>query len=121
MKKIITSICLVIVCISIPLMAHAFTPIAGNALVYSGGQNDTKIYSIVEDRKNPLSHGMNDDGKNFAVLAIVKVGSNTYTSGWKIASANKYQDRVWYANESSGFDYKTISTEYTYNNWGTTY
>ena len=39
------------------------------------------------------------------VKATVKVGNNTYTSGYKKNYAKKEAKRVWYANEKSYYDY----------------
>lgn len=106
---------------SIPFMAQAATYPDGGALYYSGGQNDNYVFSSIKDRKNEIYGYYGDDGKNYAVVATVKVGSTTYTSGWKIAEAYKSANRVWYANESSHYDYKRISTTYTDSNWGSDY
>lgn len=122
MKKIKASICLLIICISIPFVAYAaYTYPEGGALRFDGGQSDTRVYSDIKDNKNNLEGSGQDDGKNYGVLAIVKVGSTSYDSGWKIAQASTAADRVWYANESSSYDFEIISTKYTYANWGTSY
>lgn len=59
-----------------PLTAWAID-VAGGDLYYNGGQTDT----------------------------IVKVGGDTYTSGFKSNYAYKDAKRVWWANETSYYDY----------------
>ncbi|MEK5147958.1 hypothetical protein MKX53_13145 [Psychrobacillus sp. FSL K6-4615] len=122
MKKLKVSICLLIVCISFPFAAYAFYgEVEGGTLLFDAGQNDTKIHSRIQDNLHNLNAYVVDDGKNFAVTASVKVGSTTHTSDWKIAEASIAANRVWYANESSHYNFKSISTKYTNQNWGTNY
>lgn len=73
--------------------------IAGGDLDYSGGQTNKIVYSEVSRRQNV---------RNYNVKATVKVGGNTYTSGWKRNYAYKSADRKWYANETSYYDYYRV-------------
>ena len=43
--------------------------------------------------------------RNYMVKATVKVGGDTYTSGFKSNYAYKDAKRVWLANETSYYDY----------------
>lgn len=43
--------------------------------------------------------------RNYMVKATVKVGGDTYTSGFKSNYAYKDAKRVWWANETSYYDY----------------
>ncbi len=79
-----------------PLTAFAID-LAGGDLYYNGGQTDTIVYSEI-GRKVGVS-------RNYMVKATVKVGGNTYTSGYKSNYAYKSANRVWYANETSYYDY----------------
>lgn len=72
--------------------------VAGGELNFTGGQTDTIVYSDIRDSKP-------SNDKYYKVLAIVKRNSNKYTSGWKDDQAYKEIERVWYANETSGYDY----------------
>lgn len=122
MKKIKVSIGLAIFCLSIPFVASAaYQYPDGGALLFDGGQNPYGVWSKIKDNKNPFEKLDNDDGKNYAVEAIVKVGNKTHSSGWKIAEAVIRADRNWYTNETSHYDYTRINTTYSHDNWGTDY
>lgn len=71
----------------------------GGELVYHGGQTNKIVYSEIQDK-------IPNNNKYWSVYSSVKVGGNTYSSGWKNDYAYKEADRVWYANESSWYDYK---------------
>ena len=79
-----------------PLTAWAID-VAGGDLYYNGGQTDTIVYSEI-GRKAGIS-------RNYMVKATVKVGGDTYTSGFKSNYAYKDAKRVWWANETSYCDY----------------
>ncbi len=79
-----------------PLTAWAIN-IAGGDLYYNGGQTDTVVYSEI-GRKAGIS-------RNYMVKATVKVGGDTYTSGFKSNYAYKEAKRVWWANETSHYEY----------------
>jgi len=79
-----------------PLTAWAID-VAGGDLYYNGGQTDTIVYSEI-GRKAGIS-------RNYMVKATVKVGGDTYTSGFKSNYAYKDAKRVWWANEASYYDY----------------
>lgn len=79
-----------------PLTAWAID-VAGGDLYYNGGQTDTIVYSEI-GRKAGIS-------RNYMVKATVKVGGDTYTSGFKSNYAYKDAKRVWWANETSCYDY----------------
>lgn len=79
-----------------PLTAWAID-VAGGDLYYNGGQTDTIVYSEI-GRKAGIS-------RNYMVKATVKVGGDTYTSGFKSNYAYKDAKRVWWANETSYNDY----------------
>lgn len=79
-----------------PLTAWAID-VAGGDLYYNGGQTDTIVYSEI-GRKAGIS-------RNYMVKATVKVGGDTYTSGFKSNYAYKDAKRVWRANETSYYDY----------------
>ncbi|HDX9578138.1 TPA: hypothetical protein ROX88_001661 [Bacillus pseudomycoides] len=75
-----------------PIVAHAES-IANGDLYYHGWQDDDNVYSEI------------GNNSKYMVRASVKVGSSTYTSGYKSAYAKKSAARVWYANESSYYSY----------------
>lgn len=79
-----------------PLTAWAIDVASGD-LYYNGGQTDTIVYSEI-GRKAGIS-------RNYMVKATVKVGGDTYTSGFKSNYAYKDAKRVWWANETSYYDY----------------
>lgn len=79
-----------------PLTAWAID-VAGGDLYYNGGQTDTIVYSEI-GRKAGIS-------RNYMVKATVKVGGDTYTSGFKSNYAYKDAKRVCWANETSYYDY----------------
>lgn len=74
-----------------PLTAWAID-VAGGDLYYNGGQTDTIVYSEI-GRKAGIS-------RNYMVKATVKVGGDTYTSGFKSNYAYKDAKRVWWAKLS---------------------
>ena len=77
---------------AVPVVAQAAS-VAGGDLYFYGWQDDKKVYSEI------------GNNSKYMVRASVKVGSSTYTSGYKSAYAYKSANRVWYANESSWYDY----------------
>lgn len=117
MKKVKSILCLALICLSFPFVAQAAKYELVNGIIYDGGQNDCCVWSKIWDSKAFAL----DDAKYYAVLAKVKVGDTVYSSGWKIGEAVKKADRVWYANETSAYDYKSITTKYSSGNWGASY
>lgn len=83
--------------LALPLAAHAATSIADGNLIYDGGQTDTKVYSKIWATKK-------GEGK-YMVQAIVNRGGSRYATKFKPDSASISVERVWYANETSGYDY----------------
>ena len=77
---------------AVPVVAQAAS-VAGGDLYFYGWQDDKKVYSEI------------GNNSKYMVRASVKVGSSTYTSGYKSAYAYKSANRVWYTNESSWYDY----------------
>lgn len=94
-KKVVGLVAAVMV-VGAPLTAWAID-VAGGDLYYNGGQTDTIVYSEI-GRKAGIS-------RNYMVKATVKVGGDTYTSGFKSNYAYKDANRVWWANETSYYDY----------------
>lgn len=95
LKKIIISSTAFLV--FLPTVVSAAT-VSGTQLIYKGGQTDKYVYSDIHDSKP-------NDSTKYKVWAAVKVGGNTYSSGWKNDKAYKQADRKWYANEKSYYDY----------------
>ena len=102
-RKLLTKIATLIsagaITFSIPVSAYAYS-VAGGDLEYYGGQNSTHVYSNISRRTGVR--------RNYKVRATVKVGGNTYTSGWKINKASKSAKRVWWANERAYYDYYSM-------------
>lgn len=94
-KKTLATTLTILACVSTAVYA---TDVADGELIFKGGQTSEVVYSDIRDAKP------NND-KYYKVWAAVKVGSNTYNSGWQDDEAYKEADRVWYANESSWYDY----------------
>lgn len=94
-KEVVGLVAAVMV-VGAPLTAWAID-VAGGDLYYNGGQTDTIVYSEI-GRKAGIS-------RNYMVKATVKVGGDTYTSGFKSNYAYKDAKRVWWANETSYYDY----------------
>lgn len=94
-KKVVGLVAAVMV-VGAPLTAWAID-VAGGDLYYNGGQTDTIVYSEI-GRKAGIS-------RNYMVKATVKVGGDTYTSGFKSNYAYKDAKRVWWANETFYYDY----------------
>lgn len=80
-----------------PIAAYAAN-VAGGELIFTGGQTSNVVYSDIRDAKP-------QNAKKYKVLAIVKVGGNKYTSGWKNDKAYVEHGRHWYTNETSHYDY----------------
>lgn len=77
--------------------------IANGELRFYGGQTDKIVFSeISRTAKGERA------GHNYNVKAIVKVGGQKYTSGWKLNYAYIDKDRVWYADETSHYDYEAL-------------
>ncbi|SDA28222.1 hypothetical protein SAMN02910447_01941 [Ruminococcus sp. YE71] len=98
-KKIAATLGAVMLSTSLLTVSASARSIADGDLDYSGGQTDSYVYSEVSRRQNV---------RDYMVKATVKVGGNTYTSGWKKNYAYKQADRKWYANETSYYDYYRI-------------
>ena len=73
-----------------PLTAWAID-VAGGDLYYNGGQTDTIVYSEI-GRKAGIS-------RNYMVKATVKVGGDTYTSGFKSNYVILCQEKVQIKND----------------------
>lgn len=80
-----------------PILASAAN-VAGGELIFTGGQTSRVVYSDIRDAKP-------NNANYYKVLAIVKVGGNKYTSGWKNDQAYVEHVRHWYSNETSHYDY----------------
>ncbi|MEE3460327.1 MAG: hypothetical protein VZR00_00350 [Lachnospiraceae bacterium] len=83
--------------LSVPVAAFAANA-AGGELIFTGGQTSSVVYSDIRDAKPYNSN-------KYKVLAIVKVGGNKYTSGWKNDQAYVEHIRHWYTDETSHYDY----------------
>ena len=67
---------------AVPVVAQAAS-VAGGDLYFYGWQDDKKVYPEI------------GNNSKYMVRASVKVGSSTYTSGYKSAYAYKSANRVW--------------------------
>ena len=114
MKKLASTFLALALVATAAVTANA-APIKNGALNFDGGQTDQKVYSNISDAKTGYV-GTKDDGKYWNVKAIVKVGGNTYSSGFKQGKAYKSENRHWYTNEKSG--YETQERDRQYNDWG---
>jgi hypothetical protein len=119
MNKIKSTICALIICMSVPIVASA-TLINSGALNYVGGQNSSIVYSEIWDNMTSY-RGTVEDKVNYGVIAKVKVGATTTTSQWRLGYAYKQANRVWNANETSYYDYEQHTAAYTSSSWGQTY
>jgi len=79
-----------------PIAAYAID-VAGGDLYYNGGQTSSVVYSEI-GRKEGIT-------RNYMVKATVKVGGDTYTSGFLSNYAYKEANRSFWANETSYYDY----------------
>lgn len=99
-KRIATAMGALTLCAtSLTAIGASAYSIANGDLDYTGGQTDKIVYSQVSRRQYV---------RNYNVKATVKVGGNTYTSGWCRNYAYKQADRKWYANETSYYDYYQV-------------
>lgn len=96
LKKIVLSTLTVGMLIA-PMAVYAAN-VANGELIFTGGQTSQVVYSDIRDAKPSNSN-------YYKVLAIVKVGGNKYTSGWKNDQAYVQHERHWYTNETSHYDY----------------
>lgn len=114
MKKAITTFMALALITTTAVAANAAS-IKNGALNFDGGQNDSVVYSSISDAKTGYV-GTEDDKAYWNVKAIVKVGNNTYSSGFKQGKAYKSAKRHWYTNETSGYETQKRDRQYT--NWG---
>lgn len=114
MKKLSGTI-LALALIAVTTATANAASIKNGALNFSGGQNDTVVYSKISDAKTGYV-GTKDDKKYWNVKAIVKVGGSTYSSGFKQGKAYKSATRHWYTNETA--HYETQKRDREYSNWG---
>nr|MBP3598897.1 hypothetical protein [Eubacterium sp.] len=114
MKKIVST-ALALALVATTAVTASAASINGGALDYTGGQTSDVVYSSISDAKTNYV-GTTDDGQYYNVKAIVKVGGNTYTTGFKQGKAYIQKSRKWYANEKSRYDYQLRYTGYS--NWG---
>lgn len=96
-KKIATLLGGIILVSTLGSTALAYTVGPNGDLNFSGGQTGTKIYSEIARKSGRRT--------NYGVQAIVKVGGNTYRSGFKTNYAYKNANRVWYRNETAHYEY----------------
>lgn len=100
MMKKIMSICSVTVLslVMFGSVVYAGTNLENGRIYFNGYQTDKKIVSEIYD--TDLT-----DNYNYKMEAIVYVGNTRYGSGWKNDYAYKSANRVWYANETSRYQY----------------
>lgn len=98
-KRISTALAAVVLSVSSVTIISAFaTDLGANGdLSWYGGQTNKIVYSDISRKAGRVN--------NYMVRASVKVGGNTYTSGWKSNYAYKDAARKWYANESYYYDF----------------
>ncbi len=99
-KRKIVSVALATVMICTPFAVLAKTMESGE-LYYDGGQTGTHVYSEIGET--------DDHEKEWKVMAFVYVGDTKTTSGWNDDYAYASAKRVWYANETSRYDYYEIT------------
>jgi hypothetical protein len=114
MKKIASTFLALVLVAGTAVTVNAAS-IKNGAINFDGGQTNSKVYSNISDAKTGYV-GTADDGKYWNVKAIVKVGGNTYSSGFKQGKAYISKKRHWYTNETSG--YETQLRDRAYTNWG---
>lgn len=116
MKKIKGMIIAMCIMLIIPLVAGAAgVGVNGGRLYFNGGQTGTKVYSEIYDSLTS-ERGTVEDDEYYNVIAYVKVGSTEYNSKWRQGYAYKSANRVWYANESSYYNYESRANDYS--SWG---
>lgn len=100
MKKIkkITVLAFAVVIACASCIVAGAKNVENGELIFTGGQTSSVVYSDIRDAKP-------NNSKKYKVIAKVKVGGNTYNSGWKNDRAYKEAKRHWYTNESSYYDY----------------
>lgn len=98
-KRISTVLAATVLSVSSVSMLSAFAKDLGanGDLTWYGGQTNKVVYSDISRKVGRVT--------NYMVRATVKVGGNTYTSGWLSNHAYKEAKRKWYANESYYYDY----------------
>lgn len=100
MKKFI-SVCILSI-LSLGLFSsvvYAGTRLESGRVYFNGYQTNKKIVSEIYDVNTT-------DDYRYSMEAIVYVGSNRYSSGWKNDYAYKSASRVWYANETARYQYR---------------
>lgn len=72
-------------------------------LYFDGGQTEDIVYSEIGQtyQGKKLGHDYN-------VMAIVHVGRNKYSSGWKKNFARITKERSFWANETASYDYERL-------------
>lgn len=99
MKKILSACSVVALSLLMfTSVVHAGTNLENGRIYFNGYQTDTQIVSEIYDTN--LS-----DGFNYKMEAIVYVGNNRHGSGWQNDYAYISESRVWYANETSHYQY----------------
>ena len=79
-------------------VVQAGTSLEHGRIYFNGYQTNKKIVSKIYDTDK-------SDNYNYKMEAIVYVGNKRYSSGWKNDYAYKSANRVWYANETSRYQY----------------
>lgn len=87
---------LMVTMLGIPCVVSAAS-VQNGELNFTGGQTGSVVYSDIRDAKPRNSI-------YYKVIAKVKVGGNTYTSGWKNDKAYVQHERHWYTNEHAYYD-----------------
>lgn len=99
MKKIVSMMFLSIGLLgTIGSTVYAYQTLDGGRLFYNGYQTGSYVVSEIGDRNY-------SDKNKFKVEAFVYVGNTRYTSNWKNDYAYKSAKRVWYANETSRYNW----------------
>ena len=93
-KTLVTAV--MVTMLGIPCIVSAASVEKGE-LNFTGGQTNKVVYSDIRDAKPK-------NKKYYKVIAKVKVGGNTYNSGWKDDQAYIEHARHWYTNEHAYYD-----------------
>ncbi len=99
MKKIMSvGIISILSLVMFNAVIYAGVSLEGGKVYFNGYQTDKKIVSEIYDTNT-------GDNYRYKMEAIVYVGNTRYGSGWRNDYAYRSANRVWYANETSRYQY----------------
>lgn len=98
LKKSLVGIGIIVASLFVTTTAEAYRTLSNGQLFFNGYQTNSHVVSEIGDTNYR-------DRNWFSVEAIVYVGNKRFGSDWRYNYAKVSANRVWYANETSRYNF----------------